>query len=133
MVSYTPVPRTLRFSLLPGRFAVCRLEPDAPVPPWAAGSPLVSITRTAEELSIVCAEDHVPADARATRGFCCLKLLGPFALEETGVLLAFIAPLAERNIPVFAVSTYDTDYVLLPASHLDAALDALRSARHQLL
>ncbi|MGH9812358.1 MAG: ACT domain-containing protein [Candidatus Acidiferrales bacterium] len=132
--------RTLRFSVLPGRFAVCRLERDAPVPPWATGDALVSLTRTGEELSIVCAEDNVPAcpdivgaDPRCARGFRCLKLLGPFALNETGVLLSFIAPLAEKGIPIFAVSTYDTDYVLVPAARLDAALDALRAAGHHLV
>ena len=125
--------RTLRFSVLPGRFAVCRLERDAPVPPWATGGALVSVTRTAEELSIVCAEDNVPADAPTARGFRCLKLLGPFALDETGVLLSFIAPLAEKGIPVFALSAYDTDYILVPATHLDAALDALHAAGHHLV
>lgn len=127
------VPRSLNFSLLSGRFAVCRLERDAPVPPWATGDALVSLTRTAEELSIVCAEDDVPVDPRCSRGFRCLKLLGPFALEETGILLALIAPLAEKGVPVFAVSTYDTDYVLVPAAQLDAALDALRAAGHLLV
>ena len=126
-------PRTLRFSVLPGRFAVCRLERDAPVPPWATGDALVSLTRTSEELSIVCAEDDVPADPRCARGFRCLKLLGPFALDETGVLLAFIAPLAEKGVPIFAVSTHDTDYVLVPAARLEAALDALRAAGHLLV
>jgi hypothetical protein len=137
--------RALRFSLLPGRFAICRLERDAPAPSWAAGlsvagEALFSITRTDEELSIVCSENAVPdgpdvvgADVRAQGGYACLKLLGPFALDDTGVLLAFIAPLAERGVPVFTVSTYDTDYVLLPASRLDAALDALRAARHQMV
>jgi len=125
--------RTLRFSVLPGRFAVCRLARDAPVPPWATGDALVSLTRTAEELSIVCVEDDVPADPRCARGFRCLKLLGPFALDETGVLLSFIAPLAEKGVPVFALSTYDTDYVLVPAGQLDAALDALRAASHLLV
>ena len=126
-------PRTLRFSLLPGRFAVCRLERDAPVPPWATGDALVSLTRTGEELSIVCAEGNVPADAPTARSFRCLKLLGPFALDETGVLLSFIAPLAEKGIPVFALSTYDTDYVLVPAAQLDPAIEALRAAEHHLV
>lgn len=125
--------RPLRFSVLPGRFAVCRLERDAPVPPWATGDALVSVTRTGEELSIVCVEDDVPADPRCSRGFCCLKLLGPFALDETGVLLSFISPLADRGVPVFTLSTHDTDYVLVPADRLDAALDALRAAGHQLV
>jgi hypothetical protein len=127
------VSRTLRFSLLPGRFAVCRLDRDAPVPPWATGDALLSLTRTGDELSLVCAEDAVPAGTRAQRGFRCLKLLGPFALNDTGILLSFLAPLAEEKIPVFALSTYDTDYVLLPADRLGAALDALRAAGHLLV
>ncbi|MGH9787677.1 MAG: ACT domain-containing protein [Candidatus Acidiferrales bacterium] len=123
-------PQPLRFSVLPGRFAICSLQPDAPVPPWATGGALVSVTRTGDELSLVCAEDDVPAHAQAARGYCSLKLLGPFTLDDTGVLLSFIAPLAERAVPIFTLSTYDTDYVLLPAARLDAALDALRAAGH---
>jgi len=112
------------------------------VPPWAAGDlsrrppvadALLSITRTADELSLVCAEDAVPPQAQAAGGFRCLKLLGPFALDDTGVLFAFLAPLAEKGVPVFALSTYDTDYVLVPAARLDVALDALRAAGHLLV
>jgi hypothetical protein len=125
--------RALRFSLLPGRFAICRLEPNAPVPAWAAGAALLSVTRANEELSVVCAEDAAPTGTPAGRGFRCLKLLGPFALEETGVLLTFIAPLAAQGIPVFAISTYDTDYVLVPDDRLAAALDALGDAGHQMV
>ena len=125
--------RALRFSVLPGRFAIHRLPPGAPVPEWARRSPFVSVTRTADELSIVCAQDAVPKDAHAACGYICLKLAGPFPLTESGILVSFLAPLAERGIPVFPVATFDTDYVLVQESRWNDALQALGAAGHELL
>ena len=114
-------------ALLSGRYVVCRMEPDAPVPAWAQGE-FVSITRTAEELSVVCDEIGVPADVRCERGWRCLKLAGPLDFSLVGVLQSLLAPLAAANVSVFAVSTYDTDYVLVRERDLDRTLAALRGA-----
>ena len=114
-------------ALLSGRYAVCRLEPDAPVPAWARGG-FVSITRTTEELSVVCDEDSVPQDVRCEPGWRCLKLAGPLDFSLVGVLQSLLSPLADAGISVFAVSTYDTDYVLVRDADLDRALAALRGA-----
>lgn len=113
--------------LLKGCFAVCRLGPDAPVPIWARGE-FVSITRTAQELSVVCDEAKVPPGVRIERGWRCLKLAGPLDFSLVGVLQSLLAPLAAANVSVFAVSTYDTDYVLVRHADLDRALAALREA-----
>jgi hypothetical protein len=100
------------------------------LPPWCARGALVSATRTSEELSVVCEASAVPAEVQHTAGFVCLRLRGPFALEESGVLASFLAPLAAAGVPVFALSTYDTDYVLLPAARVQDALRALEAAGH---
>lgn len=123
--------RVLRFSVLPGRFAICRLAAEAPLPAWALGGSFSAVARTGDELSIVCAQESLPQGVEAEQDYLCLKLTGPFALTETGVLASFLAPLAEQGVPVFAVSTYDTDYVLIPARFEAVALEALRAAGHE--
>ncbi|GAB4474685.1 MAG: ACT domain-containing protein [Anaerolineae bacterium] len=98
-----------------------------------SGGDFSSITRTPDELSVVCAEDNVPPGTRSEGGWCCLKLAGPFAFDMTGVLASILVPLAEAGIGILGISTFDTDYVLVKAEHLDAALDALERAGHQVL
>jgi len=118
----------MTFVLLDGLFAVARLDPDADVPPWAHRGAFTTITRTAHELSIVCEESGVPDDVAAERGWRCLHLEGPIPFETTGVAAAFTRALAARQISVFVVSTFDTDYVLVKAAKIDAAIEALRDA-----
>lgn len=120
----TPQPALM---LLAERYAVCRLAPDAPVPAWARGE-FVSITRTAEELSVVCDEAAAPEGIRCERGWRCLKLAGPLDFSLVGVLYSLLAPLAAANVSVFAVSTYDTDYVLVREADSERSLAALRVA-----
>jgi uncharacterized protein len=116
--------------LLEERLAVCRLEPDAPVPAWARGG-FVSVTRTPEELSIVCAESALPEDApRAELGWRVLQVAGPLDFELTGILSSISQPLAEADVPLFALSTYDTDYVLVREPDLERAVEALEGAGH---
>lgn len=119
-----------RLTLLPGTFAVCRLEPDAPVPAWAAGS-FSSVTRTTDELSIVCDQAVIPDGVRCERDWRCLKLAGPIPFTTVGVLASLVSPLADAGISVFAISTFDTDYVLVKAEHFEKAVVALRLAGHE--
>jgi uncharacterized protein len=123
----------LQFRRMPGLFAVCRLPPDAPVPGWAEGRTLASVTRTADELSIVCPLENVPAEQKPGIRWCCFQLAGPFALSQVGILASFIDPLAASGIPIFAVSTYDTDYVLINEEFAGAALECLKAVGHQLI
>jgi uncharacterized protein len=122
----------LKFRRLPTAFAVCRLPPDAPIPPHTA-TEFTSITRTAEELSIVCPVDQAPQNAKCESPWTCFKLEGPFAFSLTGVLAAFLNPLAERGVPIFAVSTFDTDYILVKEQHVATAIEALQAAGHDLV
>jgi hypothetical protein len=123
----------LKFRLLPGTYAIVRLAPDAPVPAWATEGDFTSITHTADELSIVCPTVNVPPDVHSPHRWICLKLEGPFPFTLTGVLLSFIEPLSNNLIPIFAISTYDTDYVLIPEDFVGAALGLLQQAGHELV
>ena len=124
-------PPGLVLDLLPGRHAVCRLAADLPVPDWAlAPGAFASITRTVEELSIVCPEAAVPPGTQAEKGLRILKVRGVLEFSLTGILASIALPLAAAEVSIFAVSTFDTDYVLVPAATLEAALGALRAAGH---
>lgn len=116
-----------RFSyrLHEARWAVVKLQPEDEVPEWTWLGGFASVTRTARELSIVCLERHLPPGAQAERGWACFELTGPFPFDMTGVLRSFIGPLAEAGVPVFAISTYDTDWVFVPGARQDDALAAL--------
>jgi len=125
------VTRTLDLTLEAGELAVCRLPPEAVVPDWAMRGAFHAITRTPAELSIVCAAATVPGDVRSEKGWRRLSVAGPIAFDETGVLSSVAAPLAAADIGIFAISTFDTDYVLVPGRKLEAALLALESAGHR--
>lgn len=116
---------SVRLSILASPIAVCRLDAPAAVPSWVRGS-FTSVTRTADELSIVCDEAAVPSGVQAERGWRALKLEGPIPFSMTGVASALLAPLAEAKISIFLISTYDTDYLLVKAEVLPRAIDVLR-------
>jgi uncharacterized protein len=122
----------LELRVLPGALAVARLRPGEPVPAWAsAAGALHAVVRTAGELSVVCDDAAVPAGVRAERGFRALAVAGPLDFALTGVLAALAVPLAEAGVPIFAVSTYDTDHLLVRAERLGEAIAALEAAGHR--
>lgn len=123
----------LTLSIEPGRYAVARLAPAAPLPSWAAAGRVTCVVRTPVELSIVCDEAGVPADVRAERGFRALVVEGALDFALTGILASVTRPLAEARISLFAFSTYDTDYLMVKADRLDAAVAALRAAGHKVV
>jgi uncharacterized protein len=114
------------------RLAVCRLGPDEPVPDWAssATSVLLSVTRTPDELSVVVAETAVPPGVRTEDGWRALSVVGPLSFSLTGVLASLAAPLAMAGVPIFVLSTFDTDWLLVREEHLGAGITALESAGH---
>jgi hypothetical protein len=120
----------LTLTILSGPLAICRLNADDAVPDWAMIGEFVSITHTSDELSIVCAEEHVPSDVKADREWRALKVEGPLDLALTGVLASLTTPLAEAKINLFAISTFDTDYLLVTGYNLTRACDVLRQAGH---
>jgi len=117
------------FTELRDTFAIVRLPPSQEIPRWATGD-FVSITRTADEVSIVCKETAVPAGSHADRGWQCLKVEGPMPLTTVGVASEFTALLAKAGVSVFLISTFDTDYVLVKGDALERAADALRGGGH---
>lgn len=120
----------LALTILPDTFAICRLDAGAPVPGWALRGALVSVTRTADELSIVCPQDDAPEGVQASREWRRLRVAGPLDLSLTGVLASLTEPLARAGVSVFAISTFDTDYLLVRETQLDAAVAALSAAGH---
>jgi len=124
---------SLTLLVLEGRFAIVRLSPDAGLPWWAATSEgLLSFTRSAEETSLICEERVVPADAQAERGFRALRVAGTLPFDATGVLASLAAPLADGGVSIFAISTFDTDYLLVRETSLSAAVRALRENGHSI-
>jgi hypothetical protein len=126
------MPQNLKFRLLPGPYAIVRLAADAMVPEWATKGGFSSVTRTSDELSIVCGADNIAQGVDPGPRWICFKLDGPFPFSQTGVLLSFIGPLSNNGVPLFAISTYDTDYVLVQEEFAGSALNALQAAGHEL-
>lgn len=105
---------SLHLSIMPGSYAISRLSPDEPLPDWISWSgAFVSVTRTADELSVLCPAEAVPAEVKAVRDWRAFKIEGPLDFAMTGVLSGLATPLAQAGITVFAISTYDTDYLLV--------------------
>lgn len=123
-------PQSLRLDLLPGRYAVCRRGPDDLLAALPRSGDFLSVTRTADELSIVLPEAEVGAGVRAERGWRVLRVAGPLELSQVGVLAALAAPLAQDGVSIFAVSTFDTDYLLVKEDDLERAREALSAAGH---
>ncbi|QCN94404.1 ACT domain-containing protein [Azospirillum argentinense] len=122
-----PETKPLTLSLLPDRLAVARLAPGDGMPGWLDWTdPLVSATRTGEELSILCREARVPDGVTAERGWRAFKVEGPLDFSLFGVLARIAVPLAQARVPMFAMSTYDTDYVLVRDEDVERAADALK-------
>ena len=108
-------------------FAICRMEPNTSMPLWAQGK-FVSITRTLHELSVVCPQDHVPETIYCERDWHMIQVEGSMDLSMVGVLAALTKPLAEAGINLFAMSTFDTDYLLVKAQKLEKAKQSLEKA-----
>jgi hypothetical protein len=116
--------------VLPDRLAICRLEPEQADLDWELGDGLLSVTFTEDEVSVVCEEAFAPADAEVSRGWRGLRVVGPLDLGMVGVLAALAGVLAGAGIPVFVLSTFDTDHILVRDSQLADAISCLRAAGH---
>ena len=109
------------------RLAVCRLDPSAALPDWLPGvRGFVSVTRTTDELSIICREELVPADVRCERGFTLLKVEDPLPFDAVGIIARLATVLAAAQISLIPVGTFDTDYILIRVVDAERAIDALR-------
>src|SRR5436305_13316986 len=124
---------TLSLTLLDvaGRFAVCKLPPGSAVPAWATAGDVFSVTRTGDELSVVCRQELVPAGTQAEVGWRCLRVAGAMPFTLVGVLASLTVPIAKAGVGVFAVSTFDTDYLFIKEAEFTEAVDALCAAGHR--
>jgi len=121
----------MNLALLPDPLAICQLPADAAIPEWALRpSGILALTRTAAELTLVCAAAAVPAGVKQEPGWRALQVEGPLDFALTGVLGSLTAPLAAAHVSIFVISTFNTDYVLVKSRQLEAALAALRAAGH---
>ncbi len=126
-------PKKLSLQILSGRMAVCRFEPTAPLPDWVDESGFLSITRTEEELAIVCREALVDPETTCERGWRCFRVQGLLDFSEIGIIFSLTRPLAESDVSVFVISTFDTDYFLVKEKDLAKAIDALTAAGHRVV
>jgi hypothetical protein len=122
--------KTLSLKILPDRMAVCRFDPTTAVPGWIDQSGFYSITHTEQELAIVCAETLVARGTKSESGWRCFKVEGPLDFSEIGIIFSLTQPLAKNGISVFAISTFDTDYLMVKERDLAKAIGVLTAAGH---
>ncbi len=124
--------KILTLDLLEGNFVICRLPPSSSLPSWAFTGPFISITKTNDELSIITIDDNrLPKDIQCERNWKCFKLKGSFPFDMTGVLSSILNPLANADVGILAVSTFDTDYVMIKEKNLQIAIDVLKQNGHK--
>jgi hypothetical protein len=122
----------LTFIILRETFAICRLDKDAPIPDWAFQGGLFSVTRTKDELSIVCPLINVPKGILCNQGWSCLKIKGPLDLSLTGIISSIAATLEAEGMSLFSISTYDTDYVMVKEKDMEKGIFALTEGGHRI-
>lgn len=125
--------KKLTLRLLEGNYSVCRLTLGGEFPKWALGSDFYSITKTSEELSVVCAQQDIPEDVLCERDWRILKVEGPLDFSLVGILFSVSMVLAENDISIFAISTYDTDYILVKDKDAKEAVRALRENHYNVI
>ena len=113
-----------------GLFTVCKLPPGSAIPGWAAAGDVFSVTRTPEELSVVCRQELVPTGTQAEVGWRCLRVAGAMPFTLVGVLASLTGPVAAAGVGIFVVSTFDTDYLFVKEADFRVAVAALRRAGH---
>jgi hypothetical protein len=121
----------VRLRTLPDSYAVVRLHPGSDLPEWVDKGPFRSVTRTDNEVSVVCRDHDVPEGESVDRGWTVLEVMGPLDFSLTGVIASLVAPLAEAEMPIFVISTFESDYVLVRSGDLARAADALEGAGHE--
>jgi hypothetical protein len=125
--------RKLSLKILPDRMAVCRFDPAAALPDWIAEIGFYSITRTAEELTIVCPEAHLAPGISNEAGWRCFQVQGLLDFSEIGIIFSLTLPLAQNGISVFVISTFNTDYLMVKDNDLAKAIDALTADGHEIV
>jgi hypothetical protein len=120
----------LTLTVLPETYTICRLDAKAELPEWSARGEFVSLTRTPDELSIVCLESNVPSGTECESDWRILKCEGPLDYALPGIIASLAEPLADAGVPIFPIATHETDYILVKEPHLQMAINALTSYGH---
>jgi hypothetical protein len=120
----------LTIALLDDSFVICRLSPDATIPDPSTINQFYSITRTSEELSVVCTKENAPVHAKYDYGWRCFKVKGPLDFSLIGIIVSIATCLAKSGVSIFTISTFDTDYFLVKDEKLEVAIQALTEAGH---
>jgi hypothetical protein len=121
----------VRLRTLPDSYAVVRLHPGADLPEWVDKGPFRAVTRTDNEVSVVCRDHDVPEGESVDRGWTVLEAMGPLDFSLSGIIASLIQPLADAELPIFVISTFESDYVLIRSADLARAADALEDAGHE--
>jgi hypothetical protein len=123
----------LKLRKISEQFAVCRLAQDAPLPSWATSGEIWSVTRTPTELSVVCTQNSLPQNLAAERNWVALQVVGPIPFGMVGVLSSLTVPLADAGVSIFALSTFETDFVLVRNESFEVACRVLMQAGHEIV
>ena len=119
-------------TVLTQSMAICRLAPEDEIPSWTQYGGLTALVRTPDEFSVVCDERCVPINIKVEKGWRILRVQGPLEFSQIGVLAAIAIPLAQAGVSIFAISTFDTDYILIKEPSLAVAINALQNAGHDI-
>lgn len=123
----------LQFEVLPKRFAMCQLDMAMPLPNWLLRSSFYTVSKTADELSVVCEEDLVQGEIRKSVGWKLLKINAELDLSLTGITAQFSTALAKAGVNLSVIATYNTDYILVEEAKLTTAIEALRGAGFEVI
>jgi len=126
------VNKRLNLKLLKDKYSVCRLNKDDEIPKWIFNEEFFSITKTEDELSIVCLQDKIKEDIKCERDWKILKIEGPLDFSLIGILSKISTLMANNNISIFAISTYDTDYILIKEESIDKAIEILENNNYNI-
>lgn len=125
--------KTLTLKLLKEKYGVCRLSAEESIPKWGKNSPFYSITKTVDELSIVCSQDCIPKDIKCEKDWRVLKIQGTLDFSLIGVISSISTILAHEKISIFAISTFDTDYILVKDKDIDKTIVALTNKNYEIV
>lgn len=125
--------KILTMRLLKENYGVCRLDKTELIPEWSKNSDFFSITKTSDELSIVCSQDSIPDNIKCEKDWRILKVEGPLDFSLVGILSSISTVLKEKGISIFAISTYDTDYILVKNNDIDNAIESLIEGGYEVI
>lgn len=129
----TPSPkRSIPLRTVPGLYGIAKLAQDAPVPGWANGPGLCAMVRADDELTVVCLQDRIPDGVNVAPNWRCLRSVGPFAFDATGIVLSIISPLSTQGVGVFVLCTFDGEHILVAEQQWEQSLMLLKEAGHLL-